>query len=198
MLTETNPESGSTATQYTYDTDSTCGTSEGDLVKKVDQVGNTICFAYDALHRPTSVTYSGPYQANTPNKYFVYDAATVDSTAMANAKARMAEAYTATCSTCTKITDIGLSYTVRGETSDLYESTPHSGGYNHSYATYWANGLLDGLGGPLSYGTYYSPDGEGRVYSAGGGTELTSTDLPPNSAHGIIRRSPRFRAVFPV
>ncbi|MFZ0412525.1 MAG: hypothetical protein WAL51_13475 [Candidatus Acidiferrales bacterium] len=92
MTSETNPESGTT--NYTYDSDSTCGTSAGDLVKKVDAVGNTTCYAYDALHRNTSVTYSGPYAANTPNKYFVYDSATVHSVTMSNAKRRMAEAYT--------------------------------------------------------------------------------------------------------
>lgn len=52
MTEEVNPESGTT--YYTYDTDSTCGTSNGDLVKKVDAVGNVICFAYDALHRLTA------------------------------------------------------------------------------------------------------------------------------------------------
>ena len=49
MISEYNPESGTTT--YTYDTDTTCGTSAGDLVKKVDFVGNTICYTYDLLHR---------------------------------------------------------------------------------------------------------------------------------------------------
>jgi len=52
-------------------------------------------------------------------------------------------------SSCTsKITDIGLSYTARGEPSDVYESTPHSAGYYHATATYWTNGALDQLTGP--------------------------------------------------
>jgi YD repeat-containing protein len=163
MTSETNPESG--MTNYTFDTDATCGTSKGDLVKKIDAVGNTTCLAYDSLHRPTSVTYSGPYSSSTPNKYFVYDAATVNGVAMANVKSRMAEAYTATSSTGTKITDIGLSYSVRGEASDVYESTPHSGGYYHSSATYWANGALDTLGSNIATLPVftYAPDGEGRI-----------------------------------
>jgi RHS repeat-associated protein len=153
-----------------FDTDATCGTSQGDPVKKIDAVGNTTCLAYDSRHRPTSVTYSGPYSSSTPNKYFVYDAATVNSVAMTSVKSRMAEAYTATSSTGTKITDIGLSYSVRGEASDVYESTPHSGGYFHTSATYWANGTLDVL--TAKYGTSnitglptftYAPDGEGRI-----------------------------------
>ncbi len=112
MTSEAEAESGTTT--YVYDSDATCGNSAGDLVKRLDGVGNTTCFPYDALHRVTSVTYSGPYAANTPNKYFVYDAATVNSLAMANAKGRLAEAYTATCPTCAKVTDLGFSYSLRG------------------------------------------------------------------------------------
>jgi RHS repeat-associated protein len=176
MTSETNPESGTTT--YTYDTDTTCGiTSKGDLVKKIDAVGNTKCYAYDSLHRPTSVTYSGPYSSKTPNKYFVYDAATVNGVAMTNVKSRMAEAYTATSSTGTKITDVGLSYSARGEVSDVYESTPNSGGYYHTNATYWANGALDVL--TATYGTNsitglpsftYGPDGEGRTNTVSAST----------------------------
>ena len=70
LLSETNPENGTTT--YTYDSDSTCGTSDGDLVKKQDADGNTTCYAYDALHRLTGITYSGPYAANTPAKHFIY------------------------------------------------------------------------------------------------------------------------------
>jgi YD repeat-containing protein len=52
------------------------------------------CYAYDALHRLTSVTYpSGGYSSVTPAKYYVYDSATVDSAAMSYAKSRLAEAY---------------------------------------------------------------------------------------------------------
>jgi len=96
MTTETNPEtnpaSGSaTPTLYFYDTDATCGTFKGDIVKLVDQVGNTICYAHDAMHRFQSVTFSGPYASNTPNKYFVYDSATVNSIVMLNTKGRLAE-----------------------------------------------------------------------------------------------------------
>ena len=44
LTAETNPESS--LTTYTYDTDATCGTTyNGDLVKKVDAVGDVICFA---------------------------------------------------------------------------------------------------------------------------------------------------------
>jgi len=182
MVSETNPESG--ITNYTYDTDSTCGTSKSDLVKKVDSVGNVICYSYDALHRPIGIhVASGPYASSTPYKYFIYDSATVNGFAMANAKGRLAEAYTS-ASSCpapcsSKITDEGFSYTPRGEASDIYESTPHSGGYYHLNQTYWANGAPDALSGLVGLPTVtYTPDGEGRVDSASassGQNPLTST-----------------------
>jgi RHS repeat-associated protein len=177
LTSETNPEAA--ATTYIYDTDSTCGTSKGDLVKKVDAVGNTTCYVYDALHRVTSTSYSGPYSASTPSMYFVYDAATVNSVAMAYAKTRMAEAYTCVSPCSTKITDLGFSYTVLGQPTDVYESTPHSAGYYHVTGTYYANGALNQLTNLVGLPTItYGVDGEGRVYSASassGQNPLTST-----------------------
>jgi RHS repeat-associated protein len=192
MTSETNPETGTTATTYTYDTDTTCGTSKGDLVKKVDQVGNTICYAYDALHRITSVTYpSGSYASVTPGKHFVYDAATVNSVAMANTKTRMAEAYTCFSPCSTKLTDLGMSYTARGEVSDTYESTPNSGAYNHVNQTYWPSGPPEALSAQHGASSItglptitYNLDGEGRIYSASasaGQNPLSSTTYNPAS-----------------
>jgi len=192
MTSETEAESG-TAT-YTYDTDSTCGTSDGDLVKRVDAVGNGICYSYDALHRPLSVTYpSGSYASKTPSKYFVYDSATVNSVVMSNTKGRMAEAYTCVSPCSAKLTDIGFSYTVRGEPSDVYESTPNSGGYYHINEQYWANGALEQLSGLSSFPTFtFTPDGEGRVYevSASSGqnpvtnTAFNNASLPTSVTFG--------------
>ncbi len=140
---------------------------------RLDAVGNTTCFAYDALHRATSTTYTGPYAANTPNKYFVYDTATVNSVSMANAKTRLAEAYTATSQSGTKITDAGFSYTARGELTEVYQSTPHSGGYYHASQTYWPHGAPSQLSSnitglpALTYGgtigSTVGRDGEGRI-----------------------------------
>ncbi|MHB8616949.1 MAG: RHS repeat domain-containing protein [Candidatus Acidiferrales bacterium] len=165
LTSETNPETGTI--NYAYDSDATCGTSNGDLVKKTDAAGNVSCYAYDALHRATSITYpSGPNSSNTPSKYFIYDSATVNSVAMANAKSRLAEAYTCVSPCSSKITDEGFSYTVRGEVQDVYESTPHSGGYFHVDETYWANGALNQISGLSGLPTLtYSPDGEGRANS---------------------------------
>lgn len=176
LTSETNPETNNITYSYSYDTDSTCGTSNGDLVKRVDAVGNVTCNAFDKLHRPTATTYpSGTYSASTPTKCYVYDAATVNSVVMVNVKGRLAEAYTGTGTSCpisTKITDLGISYSARGERTDAYESTPHSSGYYHVSASYWAHGLLNQLTSNLSglptisyggSGGTSGLDGEGRI-----------------------------------
>ncbi len=169
MLSETTPESG--ATTYIYDSDSTCGTSHGDLVKKSDAAGNVVCYSYDALHRVISMaSTSGPY-SSTPSRYFTYDSATVNGTAMANAKDRVAEAYTAACKTCTKVTDLGFSYNALGQTTDVYESTPHSSGYYHLTSAYFPNGAVNTINGLSGLPTItYNVDGEGRIYSASAGS----------------------------
>lgn len=182
LIQELNAETGNGMTVYTWDSDSTCGTSLGDLVKKQDPVGDATCNTYDAMHRLTS-TYalSGPYASVTPYKYFIYDSATVNGSSLYNIKARLAEAYTSSSacpSPCSsQITDEGFSYDARGELSDLYESTPHSAGYYHTVATYWPNGVPNEIYVPGGYSVSFNVDGEGRTYS--NGTTLTSTVYNP-------------------
>jgi len=185
LTSETNPESGTVT--YIYDTESSaCGsiTRLGDLVLKTDANGNITCYYHDALHRlvhESTVAGSGPNP--TPDRFFVYDSATVNGIAMVNAKGRLAEAYT--CNTCTgaHLTDEGFSYSARGEVTDVYESTPHSGGWYHVNATYWANGALNVLNGGTSPlpglpKMTYAPEGEGRISSVSASTgqnPVTST-----------------------
>jgi RHS repeat-associated protein len=180
LTSETNPESGTTT--YTYDLASSCATPNsfpGNLVKRFDNAGNATCYAYDALHRVLSQTYSGPNAPNTPNKYFVYDSATVNGVVMVNAKARLAEAYTAPSQTGAKIADTGFSYSSRGEISDQYQSSPNSGGYYHENLLYWENGVTKQISGLATVPTFtYGLDGEGRVNSisaSAGQNPLTST-----------------------
>jgi RHS repeat-associated protein len=174
LTSDKNPEANQVATTYTYDSDSTCTpASAGDKVKRTDAVGNTTCYAYDQLHRVTSVTYpSGSYAGVTAPKTFVYDSATVNGQAMLNAKGRLAEAFTGPSST--KITDLGFAYTVRGETSDVYELTPHSNSsYYHVSQTYWPNGAVSQVSSNIAglpminyggtIGSTVGLDGEGRV-----------------------------------
>ena len=51
-----------------------------------------------------------------------------------------------------------------GQTTDVWESTPHSGGFYHTGASYWANGVPNQIFGDVN-STYYNVDGEGRIYS---------------------------------
>lgn len=180
IISETNPEWGPGTATYVYDSDSSgkCAVpyTNGDLIKRTDNAGNVSCYSYDKLHRPLSTVYSGPNA--TTNRYFVYDAATVNGQSMANAKLRMAEAYTAACSTCGKITDEGFGYSLRGEMADFYQSSPNSGGYYHVPLTYWANGLIKSFGQFLTEDQIgYIPDGEGRAGSVYDFT-YSSTTVP--------------------
>ncbi len=169
MTSETNPESGTKT--YVWDVNYPplgCGTgTAGDISAIGLADGRGICFSHDALHRITA--------ANTTDllcRYFVYDSATVDGQAMANAKGRLAEAWTAQGSSCSSaLTVEGFSYSNRGEPTDLYASTPHSGGSYHSTTSYWANGGLESLGLLNSAGAALMPrqtygvEGEGRTSS---------------------------------
>jgi len=181
MPSETNPETGTV--QYFYDSltsDTACGSasSGGDLVKRIDNASNATCFNYDGLHRVTSegnTTVSG----NT-ERYFVYDSASLNGTAMTNAVGRMAEAYTAVApNLTTKTTDEYFGYDIRGQMTDLYQSSSHSGGNFHTTASYNVNGTPAAVGGtsPMTALTY-GLDGEGRVStisSASGQNGLTGT-----------------------
>jgi RHS repeat-associated protein len=175
-------------TAYYYDSwvGACNSTSPGDLVLKVDQNGNASCYVYDGLHRLLSVgqIYSTQNTASTPDKCFVYDAATVNGVAMNNSLGRMAEAYTTAQGTgcgATKITDEGFNYNRRGELVNLYESTPHSGGYYNTSASYLPDHGLGSVGGLIGttniFATInYTVDGMGRGYSAmQGGTTLAKS-----------------------
>jgi len=180
LTSELNPETGATAITYVYDSwDASCGsyTSAGDLVEKKDAMGNVTCLKYDGLHRVTDVTYpSGTYASVTDQKHFVYDSAIVNGTTMVFAKTRLAEAYTGT--SASKKTDLGFSYSAHGEVTDVWESTPNSGGYYHLTSQYWANKTLNTISGLTGLPTItYGADGEGRpstVSAASGQNPVTA------------------------
>jgi YD repeat-containing protein len=169
LTSEFNPETEQVGTVYTYDTiaSGTCSsTYNGSLIRRKDPIGNITCYTYDLLHRPLSIVYStvSPTVA-TASKYFVYDTATVNSVAMANAKTRLAEAYTTSSSCTSKCTDEGFSYTARGELTSVYQLTPHSSpNYYNVAQTYWANGGPNVLSSNLSGlpTITYGAEGEGR------------------------------------
>ncbi len=150
---------------YKYDSDPVgwCQPHKGDLVKAVDNAGNVTCFAYDSLHRVTGITYpSGPNSSSTPPKTFVYDTTSFSCPNGANVNGRMAEAYTGPGTA--KTTDVAFCYSPRGEVTDYYQSTPNSGGYAHTTASYWENGDLKSIGGIPGMSTInYGMDSVGRV-----------------------------------
>lgn len=190
LTKEVNPESGTTS--YVYDSlsgDVSCGTVNypGQLVKKTDALSNVSCYSYDVLGRLTGITYpSGQYAASTPTKYYVYDVSSVNGTALSNTMGRLAEAYTCSGSPCTKKADTYFSYSARGEITDVYESTLHSGGTYHVAGTYFPHGALNRLalnitGVPTIYyggnADASGLDGEGRYtkVTASGGTNPAPT-----------------------
>ncbi len=211
VTSETNPEwaatTGSLTATYTYDsvsgsqacaspTGMTLG-SKGDLIEKLDPNGNLTCYFYDTLHRNIAITYFGP-NSNGINKFFAYDAATVNGAAMSNAEGRLAEAYTcsgATLPCSSKITDEGFSYDQRGLMSAYYQKSPNSAGYYTMSATYSEDRQLktvSGVGLPtMTYGTL---DGEGRVQTVGassgtnpvGGVIYNSGPGPDDSIGSVL------------
>src|SRR5207253_2184662 len=102
LTSETNPESGTTT--YTYDViPSGCwagGTAQpGDMTRKQDAAGNSLCITYDALHRPTGV---GPSSV-PPCRRFSYDKTSngvvplPSGVTVNNAMGRLVEAETDNC-----------------------------------------------------------------------------------------------------
>jgi RHS repeat-associated protein len=94
---------------------------------------------------------------------------------MANAKGRLAEAYTGPSSA--KITDEGFGYDVMGRPTDLYEMAPSSSGYYHSQESYWPDGAVATLTIPGVPEISYAPNAMGEVatVSASGQNPVTST-----------------------
>src|SRR5439155_19068124 len=73
LISETNPESGTTTYVYDSTTSPSCAsyTSNGDLVRTADANGTNTCFYYDSLHRLTDVgTNRGSFDSC---KRFRYD-----------------------------------------------------------------------------------------------------------------------------
>ena len=175
MTSESNPEVGNKT--YIYDVaTATCssGVSNGDLVETIDNALVHNCFGIDLLHRTFqwfAKTTNGP----TGNcRFYVYGdrAYTPPSgVTITNGKTRVVEAYVNSNCAGAPLVDEWFSYSARGETTDMYESTPNSGGYYHSTATYWANGGLETRGlfnssnASIIPTLTYAVDAEGRTAS---------------------------------
>jgi YD repeat-containing protein len=171
MTSETNAENGTTT--YVYDTDATCGTYAGNLVKRTDAAGNVTCYQYDSLHRVTLILYpSGPNAPATPAKFFYYDT-NHGYASGGNLMGRLTVAGTCQSnSSCAgnAVVYESFGYSARGEVTDVWETTPHSGGTYHLTQSYWEHGGLKALSGlpglpTITYGAADGSglDGEGRV-----------------------------------
>jgi RHS repeat-associated protein len=201
MTAETNPESGTT--HYFWDAaPAACFGSSGwsvpgNLGAKEDNVGVYTCYGYDALNRLQGLLNT----ANTNCVGYTYDSATPPAgVTVQNTKGRLVSAYTN--SACngrnSVVVDEWFSYSPRGELTDVYEATPHSGGYYHTSAAYWPSGTLQTLSGIPSVPTLYygasnnggaGLDGEGRytqVTAASGTNPMTHVSYSTSSTTSIL------------
>jgi len=141
--------------------------------------GAATCYLHDGLHRVTDTQDSGAGVHYC--KRFRYDktngalGSIPPGVTVNNTVGRLTEAETDNCSVsppteASMITDEWFSYDADGGLTDVYEYTPHSGGYYHSTAAYWANGAVQSLSIPNYTALSYGIDGEGRLSNVKQGT----------------------------
>jgi len=193
LMTETNPESG--LMTYIYDTaTSTCGsgTAPGFLVEKVDNAGVHTCYGIDLLGRVNHMFAAG---TNSGCKNFIYGEVSNNGMPIQNGKTRVVEAVLDLNCNGGHDIDEYFSYDKRGQVTDVWESTPHSGGYYHTTAGYWANGalntlsLLNSSGAALIPQITYKLDSEGRtnlVNAASGQNPVTNVTYSPGNSNGPL------------
>jgi RHS repeat-associated protein len=175
----TTPESGTTNYYYDIATADCSVGSMGDLVELKFANGNFLCKQYDGVHRVTDIIPNSPSSLNTCRR-FRYDNSTgvtgsiPTGIVLNNSLERMVEAETDNCTTpITPITDEWFSYDNDGRLTDVYELTPHSGGYYRSTVAYFGNGAVSTFAGIPGWVDAYvfALDGKGRWYSATQGNQ---------------------------
>jgi YD repeat-containing protein len=185
----TTPEAG-TVTNY-YDT-AVCASSSastGNLTCSVGADGTNTIYFYDAVGRLTDVNAIG----NGNCRRMRYDAS---GNGIANPPAgatfenvigRLIEVSTDNCSLpITPITDEWFSYDKNGRITEVWESTPHSGGYYHTTAAYYLNGDLNTFSGVPGKSTYtVTLDTEGRPDSSTLGATTLVTNVNYNGANQV-------------
>jgi RHS repeat-associated protein len=194
IASETNPESGTTS--YVYDTaTATCGsgTAAGSLVETINNAGVHTCYGIDALGRINHMFSAG---ASGGCRNFIYGELSNNGLPIQNGKGRIVEAVVDFNCNGGHDVDEYFSYDPDGRITDVWQSTPNSGGYYHTTASYWANGVPQSLALNLySTGTALIPkqtygiDGEGRVISvsaASGQNPVTSTTYNAGATNAPI------------
>jgi hypothetical protein len=186
VLTVTRPENGQIKYTWDHDPTGTCPeTYTGSIVRLDDAAGNVSCETFDIQGRLLTEIYpSGPNAAATPSKTYVYDTdATFTCPNGANQKDRLAEMYAGPSTA--KLTDTGYCYSKRGDLTDVFEVTSHSGGYFHTQATYWPDGsinTLSGVPGISTAFTYTPAYAWGNTVTGPGGTLISGV----TSNNGVL------------
>ena len=194
LTSESNPEDGTTS--YTFDTDATCGTSDGDMVKRADNAGNVTCYSHDALHRVTKIKYptTAAGFSTAPEKEFIYGTAKVDGVSMANVYGKLSRACTVSTEPATPcdttsgyvVTDLGFSYpNPTANEADVYQSSPNSGGYYVVTTQHYANGAASALTLPGVPAISYGVDGEGRSTTVSASSGQNPATAASYSALGL-------------
>ena len=182
----TLPESGTTT--YVYDTASaTCGagTAPPYLVETVDSAGVHMCLGVDGLGRVNhQVLVSGSIWSDA--RWFVYgDASYTPPTGVTiqNGLNRVVEAWVDLNNTGSKDVDEWFSYDDDRRNTDVWESTPNSGGWYHTTAGYALNGKLTSISGVPGTSTYtVTLDSNGRPDSSNYGTTIVASNVNYNGA----------------
>ena len=208
VTSSTTPEGGTVTNVYdSYG--SGCGSFSkpvtGHLAYSVAANGDFICYEYDALGRiiqevagPSScfgsLVVSGGVQSlavcsGVVSRLFYYDSTssgdyyTPPTGSSQNYTAgRLMEATS--LNTGALAADEWFSYDKDGHVTDMWELTPHSGGYYHSVATFFANGASNTvqLANPSLYTETFGVDGEGRPYSSKQGSKWIVENVLYNAA----------------
>jgi RHS repeat-associated protein len=151
MTQAMTPEAGTV--NYTFDSDSTCGTSKGDLVKRVDARGIRTCNTYDSIHRLASSTYSD----STPSVTYYYDQSSYNGLTIINGLGRQTGMSDGSGETAWSFDSTGRVTTQKETISGITKSIGYSYNYDGSTAT-----ITYPSGRVITYGV----DSEGRPATA--------------------------------
>jgi RHS repeat-associated protein len=191
----TTPEAGTTT--YTYDSyiaPDECGsrTVTGLLAKVTYPDGSRVCYDYDTLGRVTDTGHSTAAEC----KRFRYDTTSnaiytaPTGYSANNIIGRLVEASTDDCtfpfSQAHMISDEWFAYDDAGRVTDVWETTPHSGGWYHTTAGYAPGGQLLTFSGVPGKSTYtVTLDPNGRPDSSTLGATSLVTNVNYNAANQV-------------